>query len=138
MNATLFNKLPLFVLQNLLVESLKERRFSQALELLQLCPTLATTEFVKSQVYSCLEELLQYLCEEPNFNIEDETFMKIMIFPFGEEPSELDLTNRQLRLLHLIGVIRSAGKSSSILNRIIAKCWVVTKATTFVPRKVKC
>jgi len=118
MNISILSRVPFSITQNILIAYLKERRFTEALTLLEASPNLATTTFPTSHQYTCLDDLLKCLCEQPDYDIEDENFMKILIFPHKESSNDLDLTNKQIRLLGLFAYLRHCQKKSSILKRI--------------------
>lgn len=119
MNVSFLRQVPFCIVQSLLIRLLKEREFSYALSLLEAFPTLATTQFPTKYQYTCLDDLLKYLCEDPDYDIEDEMFMNILIFPYKRHSNDLDLTEKQLRLLSLSATLRHAGKKSAIF-----KCFI--------------
>jgi len=119
MNINFLSRVPFCIVQSLLIRLLKEREFSDALTLLEAFPTLATTQFPTKYQYTCFDDLLRYLCEDPDYDIEDEAFMNILIFPYKRHSNDLDLTEKQLHLLRLSALLRHAGKKSAIF-----KCFI--------------
>jgi hypothetical protein len=119
MNINFLSRVPFCIVQSVLVSLLKEREFVQALSLLETFPTLATTQFPTKFQYTCLNDLLKYLCEDPDYDIDDETLMNILIFPYKRHSNDLELSEKQLCLLRLAAMFRHAGKKSVVLKGFI-------------------
>lgn len=119
MNASLINKLPFCVLQNLFVSYIKELQFEHAWELLGLVPSLATTKFKPAHPYKNLEELLHSTIENPKFNAEDISFIRLFLLPFSDRDDETQLSSRYIKLIAMMAWLHQNGKRSSTLEQIL-------------------
>lgn len=121
MDFDFLSKVPLCIRQSLLINLIKEEKFTDALTLLQAFPTLATTMFLRAHHYSCLDDLLTSLCRTPEFNTEHEDFMKILLFPFSESQGGFcpsDGLDRQNRLWWVMLLLKNNDRDSKIFTRI--------------------